>query len=128
VTILKVNHDEAGTIAEGVFGKCMARGELFAALRSKYKLALLVCTLGGDGCEVFGENGSHKCAAEPVKVTSAVGAGDAFSAAFLASRVRGLDVETAARNANILAGAVASSHETVPEYASEVVEKLAGLR
>jgi fructokinase len=55
-------------------------------------------------------------------VASAVGAGDAFSAAFLAGRLAGRSLRACAEMANRLGALVASSREAVPLYGAEAVE------
>jgi fructokinase len=128
VTILKINREEAEAVSQGVFGRAWAPQELFAGLCDRYGVRLMLCTLGAEGCAVFAEGVAFTRRAEPVEVASAVGAGDAFSAAFLASWVKGLALETAVANANTLGGFVAASPETVPDYPTELLARLPGLR
>lgn len=128
VTILKINREEAEAVSQGMFGHAWAPQELFAGLRDRYGIRLMLCTLGAEGCAVFAEGVAFTRRAEPVEVASAVGAGDAFSAAFLASWVKGLALEEAVANANTLGAFVAASPETLPDYHAELLARLPGLR
>jgi fructokinase len=128
VTILKINREEADAISQGLFGRGCAPRELFAELNRRYGIRLLLSTRGAEGCEVFADGVDFSLRAEPVAVASAVGAGDAFSAAFLAGWVKGLTLETAATNAGILGAFVAASPETVPVYPEELLARMSGLR
>ena len=56
----------------------------------------------------------------PVKVADTVGAGDAFSAGFLAELCRGKSCQEAAELANRLGAFVASKPGAIPEYSDEI--------
>ncbi len=127
VTLLKVNADEAGDLARELLGRTMSSTDFFQELRRLHGIRLLLCTCGEEGCEVVTADEVFTSRSEPVQVASAVGAGDAFSAAFLAGWVRGLPLKQAAVNANRLGAFVASSPETVPEYSAALRAQLAGL-
>ncbi len=128
VTILKLNREEVDAVSHGLFGRAWGPQELFAELRDRYGVRLLLSTHGAEGCEVFADGEGFSLRAEPIAVASAVGAGDAFSAAFLASWVKGLTLETAATHASILGAFVAASPETIPDYSEELLARLPGLR
>ena len=105
--ILKVNDEEMKTL-----------GFEAKALFAKYpRLKIVVETRGADGCAVWTQEGklftSPAVADGPVVDT--VGAGDSFSAAFLASLLNGASVEEAARAGNIRAGKVAARAGAIPE-------------
>jgi len=127
VAFLKVNEEEAAGLALALFGRGLKDEALFSELRLHYGVRALLCTRGAHGCTVQVEGGSFVSQAAPVKAVSAVGAGDAFSAAFLASWVQGLSLEQATANANVLGAFVAASPETVPEYSDALRAKLLGL-
>jgi len=59
-----------------------------------------------------------------VKVVDTVGAGDAFSAAFLRHYIQTGDVAEAARRGNLLGAYVASQAGAVPEYSAEIRKSL----
>lgn len=121
VTVLKVNEEEAQLLARERLGRPGDLTELFRRLRADDGLELLVCTRGAAGCTVVAPEQTLVVPSEPVSVVSAVGAGDAFSAAFIAGWLGGRSLEAAARAANRLGGFVASRAETVPEYPADWV-------
>lgn len=127
VTLLKVNADEATLLARGLCGRALAPAELFHELRRRHGITLMLCTRGEEGCEVFSNDGTFVSRPEPVKVASAVGAGDAFSAAFLAGWARGLPLAQAVTNANRLGAYVAAAPDTIPDYSEELRARLPGL-
>mgnify|MGYP002514233244 CR=1 FL=1 len=81
------------------------------------RLKIIVETRGALGCRIVSRKGerfdSPAFTDEPVVDT--VGAGDSFSAAFLASLLRGESLESAAEAGNRLAGRVAARAGAIPE-------------
>ena len=97
--ILKINDEELVTVSR-LFGypgidlqdKCWI-------LLGKYNLKMLILTCGVNGSYVF-TPGSVSCLPTPqVEVADTVGAGDSFTAAFIASILKGLPVTEAHRRA-----------------------------
>jgi fructokinase len=127
VTLLKVNVEEARQLSHELFDRAMAPADLFLELRGRHGIKLMLCTRGEEGCEILSAEGEFVSRPERVKVASAVGAGDAFSAAFLAGWVKGLPLGQTAANANRLGAYVAASPETIPEYSAALLAQLAGL-
>ena len=78
-----------------------------AAMTERFGLEVLILTLGPDGCQVCSKGGMVSSPAVPVKVVSTVGAGDAFSAAFLYHYLNGDDLRVCADAGNALAAKVA---------------------
>ena len=84
-TLVKVNGDEAQVLGARLFeGAC--EPEAFArAVLARHAARAVIVTLGADGCLVCERGGNVvRCPGKRVKAVDAVGAGDAFSAAFLA--------------------------------------------
>ena len=123
-TIVKVNDDEAKRLAPDVFGKALSLDDFGKALMGEYGVKVALLTRGADGCKVMWEDGTADFPGLPGKVVSAVGAGDAFSAAFLASWLKGRGPAEAARRANHLGTFVVMQAETVPEYTPELLALL----
>lgn len=101
--LVKLNEDELPVIASlfKIEPKC-------EALAERFQLQTVIQTLGPDGCRIFSGGRSFTSPAYPSRVVSTVGAGDAFSAAFLYFLLTGHSEETAALEGNRLAAAVAA--------------------
>lgn len=124
ITIVKLNEDEVEILSSALGGPPGGLSGLFQRLEAKFGIKLLVCTKGSAGCSILSEGNQFEVAGTPVTVASAVGAGDAFSAAFLAGWLRGRPLAQVAASANLLGGYVASKRETVPEYSRELLTRM----
>lgn len=118
-TLVKVNDEEARTLGQLLFGSCSTPGDFCrAALGAFPGILAVVVTCGGDGCTVCQRgNEAVDCPGIPVKVADAVGAGDAFSAAFLAAWLKGEGAVAAAKAGNRRGAWVASRYGAVPDEA-----------
>ena len=98
--------------------------EQFAGkISSKYPVKILVITAGEKGCFIYAGGVLHIVPGIPVKVVDAVGAGDAFSAAFLTVYLSSGDVLRAATTANQVGAFVASSSGAIPDYSAEIIAR-----
>ncbi|MDW3209511.1 MAG: carbohydrate kinase [Reichenbachiella sp.] len=124
-TILKVNEVEVEVLGFLLYQKHMGF-EIFAKLiQSIYpQIEVVIMTAGSGGCYVFSEGQSMHVPCEPVLVADAVGAGDAFSAAFLTTFLRTGHVHESIEVANKVGGFVASSSGAIPKYSEELVDIL----
>jgi len=115
-TLVKVNDDEARVLGGLLFeGACTP--EAFAReVLARHPVRVVIVTLGAEGCLVC-ERGREavRCAGVRVAVVDAVGAGDAFSAAFLAAWLKGAPAAVAAEAGNRRGAWVASQRGAVPE-------------
>lgn len=105
-TILKLNDEEIvklGFTVDGLF-------------RDFGRLRMVVVTKGPDGCEVSvrGEGSFVSPAHDAGPVVDTVGAGDAFSAAFVAALLNGKSVREAAESGNRRGGWVAAHAGAIP--------------
>ena len=81
-------------------------------------LKMIIITRGDKGSFVY-ECKSKECyesKAQKVEVVSTVGAGDSFSAAFLAKYIKTNDISKALNLAIKISGYVVSRKEAIPEY------------
>ena len=93
--MVKVNEDELPEIA--AFFDIEATPQ---ALAEKFDLEMIIFTKGAAGCEIW-YKGNNYCASAPqTTVISTVGAGDAFSAGFLASFLKDQNIPLAIQSAN----------------------------
>ncbi len=106
-TVLKLNDEEVDTLSLRPSG-------LFA---DNPRLGIAVVTRGPEGCEVFTREGEHftSPAVSDGPVVDTVGAGDSFSAAFVASLLAGESVRAAAEAGNRLGGRVAARAGAIPD-------------
>jgi fructokinase len=86
------------------------------ATTEQYELDAICITLGAAVCCVYEEDSLFSVPGYPVVVHDTVGAGDAFSAAFLHGYHRGWKIEQAARLANALGSIVASRPGATPHW------------
>lgn len=105
-TVLKLNDEEQVTL--GV--------DPMKAFAAHPRLKIVIVTKGADGCEIFLRDGtSFASPAEPAgPVVDTVGAGDAFSAAFLSAYLQGATPQEAAHAGNVRGGFVASRAGAIP--------------
>lgn len=111
-TIVKLNEDELKVLSPAANTDSI---EAFArALQEQISVETLVVTCGGDGAHVLHRGKWASGEAVSVKVADTVGAGDAFTAAFLANRIKGKSVEVALQAALKLGAYVASQPGAQP--------------
>jgi fructokinase len=115
-TIVKFNEDEVSMVSRRLYGRKLAEKKLVRKLTQEFPLRVLCVTKGARGCSVHAFGESRSFGSESVQVADTVGAGDAFSAAFLRHYCRVRDPFEAARRGNLLGAYVASRPGAVPEY------------
>ena len=94
--ILKLNDEELGQIGE-LLGIDFKEDEILSWLLDTFPLTMILVTQGAAGATVVGRGERIHIDAAPVpRLVDTVGAGDAFSAAFLVGYLRGAGVRAAA--------------------------------
>lgn len=124
-TVLKMNDSEAEVLFRLTLGPGTFSLERFCKYwSSTYGMEIICITLGSKGCAVFAAGELHTFDGYWVEVVDTVGAGDAFSAAFL----HGLDlcwpVERIASFANALGALVASRAGATPNWTTQECVRL----
>lgn len=123
-TILKVNDEETTVLAKLLFDMELDQESLARKIVNEFQLDLMIITAGEKGCYIcHGEKYKH-ISSSPVTVRDSIGAGDAFSAAFIHSFLKDGDPEQAAARANLLGGFVASQRGAIPVYSDEIRNQL----
>lgn len=118
--VLKLNEAEAETLFRLTHGLENFSLERFCQSWSRrYGIELICVTLGERGCAVWSNNVLQDFPGKPTKVMDTVGAGDAFSAAFLHGLGRGWPLEQTAGFANALGSLVASRAGATPAWTIE---------
>lgn len=120
--ILKINDEELIAVSR-LFGypgidlenKCWL-------LLGKYNLQMLILTCGVNGSYVFTPGAVSFLETPKVAVADTVGAGDAFTAAFVASLLQGKTVAQAHQRAVSVSAFVCTQHGAMPRLPRELVE------
>lgn len=120
-TILKVNDEEVDVLGPLLFGEMLSFQEFCETVIEQFaNVHTIIITAGGDGCYLYAHGHLALVSAEPVVVADTVGAGDSFSAGFVATYLKTGDALKAAEVANKIGGYVASQHGAIPAYSREI--------
>lgn len=114
-SILKLNQDEVASLSNMLYNENFPQEKFCACLCRDLSLETVIITLGENSCEIFSDNKMYKIPAVKAEVVDTVGAGDAFSAAFICSRLVGNDIVLSASEAVKLAAFVVGHNGAVPE-------------
>ena len=112
--VLKLNETELLELAEQ-FRLTGSAEEQLAALADRFGLHTVVLTLGAQGSRVFREGHWTFEPGRRVEVRDAVGAGDAFTAAFVLGILRGWPVQDIQRRATDIAAFVCTQSGATPD-------------
>ena len=121
--VFKLNHDEVGIISKMLFRQSLALEDFIRRIRERYHVHTIIVTASEKGCYVFADDQLQQVEGTKVKVVDAVGAGDAFSAAFIWKYLHNKDAVKAAATANQLGAYVAGARGAIPDY-SEAIQKI----
>jgi fructokinase len=124
-TILKLNIDEVPELANLLWSTASNETTFCQRLSEAYpNINSIIITAADKGCMVYFNNQLVTVPGVAVRVADAVGAGDAFSAAFMHSFLQHGDSIKAAQVANRMGAFVASQHGPIPVYSNEIRELL----
>ena len=119
--ILKLNEEELTAIT-GLFGYQMAGEEILCRrLMKAYDLQMIILTKGVNGSCVLWKGGHSFQGTPKVKVRSAVGAGDAFTGAFVGSLLNGKSLEEAHQTAVKVSAYVCTQEGAMPVIPESVL-------
>ena len=123
-TILKVSREEIGVL-DSKKQRPSNLNTICKRLLEKYdNLKMVVVTMDSDGAFVYERSGKVTKSKRPTcEVVSTVGAGDAFSAAFLVSYLNGYKISDCLRRAIALASQVCEHVEAVPQFPMDDIRK-----
>lgn len=125
-TIVKLNDAESRNLCELLFAGPLDEHEFARRVQTEYEISVVCVTKGARGCSIYVDGRRADFAGHSVEVVDTVGAGDAFSAAFLFHYGRGGDAAESARVANQIGAYVASCAGAIPAY-DDAVRSLLGL-
>jgi fructokinase len=124
-TILKLNIDEVPVVSDILFNKVHDLRHFAELISKTHTIDVIVITAADKGCFVYQQGTVYEIAGIKIDLCDAIGAGDAFSAAFVYSYVHGKNVAEAARIANHVGAFVASQKGPIPEYPDEIIRLVA---
>jgi fructokinase len=122
--ILKMNDAELQVVSN-LLEIPGSMSQIAGSLIKKYKLQGIIITVGKDGTIAYFNDQEYRVSPEDVPVIDTVGAGDGFSAAFLASYITGHSVIDALTAGSTLADFVVSHSGALPEYDLKIKASLA---
>ena len=123
--VLKINDEELDVVATMLLGEPTVPGKLIAEdpektrricreLIAKYGLDMLILTCGAIGSYVFTESRESYVATPKVQVADTVGAGDSFTATFVAQLLLGKSIREAHEKAVAVSAFVCTQHGAMP--------------
>lgn len=112
--ILKINDDEVVIVAELYGWNGLKEAEICKKLVEMYHLKLVILTKGTNGSYVITSGEEFFRPTPKVTVADTVGAGDAFTAGFVASLLRGKTIPEAHKTAVEVSAFVCTQHGAMP--------------
>jgi fructokinase len=124
-SILKLNEHEVDIVAavQGI-GRGPSLEHFAQQLWERFGITTICVTLGSRGCFVYDRGSSNHVPGLTVHPRDTVGAGDAFSAAFLHGYERNLRIADTARLANAVGALVASRSGATPFWTMDELRAL----
>ena len=120
--ILKINETELQTVARLYGIDAWERQRTCRELMQRFNFPTLILTMGTHGSEVYWDGGRLSFLETPtVRVKSTVGAGDAFTGAFVGSLLRGADIREAHRLAVSVAAYVCTRDGAMPRIPETLI-------
>lgn len=131
--VLKINDEELDVVAPMLLGVPVEAGRLIAEdeakatavcrqLIDKYKLRMLILTCGAVGSYVFSADEVSKQATPKVTVADTVGAGDSFTATFVAQILLGKSMKQAHEIAVKVSAFVCTQEGAMPVLPAELLQ------
>jgi fructokinase len=115
-TVLKLNKDEARVLHGEESHRPFLIEEFCSTWADRFQPSTICLTLGSHGCAIFTEGKMERYSGFATDVVDTVGAGDAFSAAFLHGLSRNWPIDQTARFANALGSIVAGRATAIPDW------------
>lgn len=123
-TLLKIN-DEEILVMRDLMGKADLDEAAFCRfLIKEYGLMMLILTMGSKGSRVYTMEEMYEEPSIKVDVKSTVGAGDAFTGAFVAALLKGADIAKAQKVATRAAAWVCGFDGAMPVLPDEIISAL----
>ncbi|MBI2688103.1 MAG: carbohydrate kinase [Acidobacteria bacterium] len=123
-TVVKCNEAELGWLAR----EFVLDGDPAESLLRRYPMSVLCVTLGANGCRAYANGEVVEAMPPAVHAVDAVGAGDAFSAAFLYGLSEQWPLDRTASFANALGSLIASRRGAIPDWTLDELYTAASLQ
>lgn len=123
--LVKLNDDEVVVLAKLLETGSTDHVAFAREIRERFDVEAVCITRGERGCLVASADEVVDAPGEPVEVADAVGAGDAFTAAWIAARLRGWPLARQASLANQVGALVASQSGAMPLLGGQFAKLLA---
>lgn len=114
--ILKLNDEEVILINELFEFNLDSEKQIVKRLFEAFNFDIIIITRGGNGASAYTQENKYNVNGIEVEVKDTIGAGDAFSAAFITEYVKSGDIKNALEKGNGLGAYVASCVGAVPDY------------
>ena len=111
--VLKLNDEEVVLLRDYVGGEEDVDAFLID-ICARFDLQCVILTLGEQGCRVLGEDGICQAMGKRQQVVNTVGAGDAFTAAYVMHLLAGAPMQICAEQANAVGGFVTTQDGGMP--------------
>ncbi len=120
-TILKLNEEEIVVVAE-LLGLSGSEEEKCRQILARYpKLKMVILTYGAVGSYVFSPSVTSYQPTPKVQVADTVGAGDSFTATFIAQYIKGKSIQDAHRIAVQASAFVCTQNGAMPKFPEEIL-------
>jgi fructokinase len=122
-SMLKLNDEEVVTLSELLFSQSLGLKAFTEKITEVYpNIKVVILTRGKDGCLVRSAYQTIEMPAPTIELKDAVGAGDAFSAAFCASYFQTGDLRLATQQALKVGAFVASEKGAIPFFDDQLLK------
>ena len=122
-TILKLNDEEIGVVKDMLQLTGDPEDVCSQIIRRYSSIKLVILTCGAVGSYVFSENEASWFDTPKVEVADTVGAGDSFTAAFVAQYLKGAGIREAHRTAVLVSAYVCTQNGAMPALPENIICK-----
>jgi len=122
--ILKVNEEELVFMGESILHLVADEGTIVRKVMEQFSIQIIIVTRSNKGASAFWESKRVDIDSIDTKVVDTVGAGDAFSAAFISCFSETGNIEAALKAGTLLGSYVVGKRSAVPEYTNEILKQV----
>lgn len=121
--VFKINEEEIITVRK-LFNLEGSQETVCRRLMDKYQLRYLIFTAGEKYSIIYSQDKSSYLATPKIKVADTIGAGDAFSGAFIQGLLSGMNLRDAHKEAAATAAFVCTESGAWPKYNYQLIEEI----